>query len=565
MADQTPTIDLSAGLTPKQPAQSTQPIDLSAGLVAKSSIPNPASEAQMFQANPAAQQAHEQTTQTPMQQNAGGEIAGPMTQAGSGYANDVAQRAANAAVGETKNLARGVASQAKAVISPPQDAKEHAIAAIGGPGALVAYRTGRGITDAAENLISSKREDFKQATRDFANALQEFHARNYRAGAADTASMVSDFGALQGNPLDTMGRTREISQGTKQGGDIVTPTVKDLVDLGAVAATEKAGDVAGEIPDAATHVYQNGKIIAKGVKEIPAKVVDAISDSDLIDRFRTRPETPAAQHGTPVRVESPLDGPTVGKQLGGKDLSSEAVDALKAHVGDKIPAGSSAKNVFMRAVEPISNAINDLVSKANKAALKAPDFTTSIAQDEAFGEGALTKDIDALKENLPASEKEKLSADADAVLEDADKIMNSHDASEILEYRRQLGQKIDWDAVEKNPSTPAEVQNAARVKVYRHITGKIHEEIPETVAIDKQLGPQLELRSHMRSKLGDRVADDPHAATAESNSEFKKGKQSVENAEHNSRAESYRKNLGIALGIGTTGVTLEAIKKLFGL
>ena len=36
-------------------------------------------------------------------------------------------------------------------------------------------------------------------------------------------------------------------------------------------------------------------------------------------------EVPAPQHGTPVAVESPLDSATVGRQLGGKDLSQEAL------------------------------------------------------------------------------------------------------------------------------------------------------------------------------------------------------------------------------------------------
>jgi len=105
----------------------------------------------------------------------------------------------------------------------------------------------------------------------------------------------------------------------------------------------------------------------------------------------------------------------------------------------------------------------------------------------------------------------------------------------------------DWDAIEKNPSTPSEVQNAARAKVYQQLTGKIHAEIPDTVELDKTLQPNLELRSHLIRKVGERLVDDPHAATAEAQNEFKKGSQTIENQMHNERAVRYRKNLGRAL------------------
>jgi hypothetical protein len=124
---------------------------------------------------------------------------------------------------------------------------------------------------------------------------------------------------------------------------------------------------------------------------------------------------------------------------------------------------------------------------------------------------------------------------------------------EILEHRRQLGRQIDWDKIEKNPSTPQEVQNAARARVYRALGEKIHDEIPTTVNIDKGLQPNLELMSHMKSKLGERVVDDPHAATVEHQSELKKGKTSVENDAHN---EVVAKNWArvktalITLGVG---------------
>jgi hypothetical protein len=61
---------------------------------------------------------------------------------------------------------------------------------VGGPGALIAYRTSRGVVDAVENLLRAKKENFQQAQVDLHQALNEFRARNYRASVVDTTPVV---------------------------------------------------------------------------------------------------------------------------------------------------------------------------------------------------------------------------------------------------------------------------------------------------------------------------------------------------------------------------------------
>jgi hypothetical protein len=73
------------------------------------------------------------------------------------------------------------------------------------------------------------------------HAINEFHDKDYRRGLADTASVATGVMGLGGDPLPEMGRARDILQGTKPGGDVVTPVVKDAVDLGAAAALERIG------------------------------------------------------------------------------------------------------------------------------------------------------------------------------------------------------------------------------------------------------------------------------------------------------------------------------------
>lgn len=126
-------------------------------------------------------------------------------------------------------------------ITPPEDATEHAIVSLGGPGGLIAYRSSKAVVDAVENMVKSKKENFRQAAVDLQNAVNEFHNKDYRNAIADTMSVVSGVGSLTGDPLHEMGRTRELAQGTKPGGDLATPLTKDVVDLGAMAALERVG------------------------------------------------------------------------------------------------------------------------------------------------------------------------------------------------------------------------------------------------------------------------------------------------------------------------------------
>jgi hypothetical protein len=152
------------------------------------------------------------------------------------------ERILNAGKEELGNLASGVAAPVKAALAPPADATEHAMSSIGGPAGLVAYRASKAVVDAVENMVKAKKESFKQAEADVLNAVNEFHQKDYRNALADTGSAVADVGGVMGEPISTMGRAREIAQGTKPGGDLATPLTKDVVDLGATAALERVGE-----------------------------------------------------------------------------------------------------------------------------------------------------------------------------------------------------------------------------------------------------------------------------------------------------------------------------------
>jgi hypothetical protein len=107
------------------------------------------------------------------------------------------------------------------------------------------------------------------------------------------------------------------------------------------------------------------------------------------------------------------------------------------------------------------------------------------------------------------------------------------------------------------------------VKVYRALGDKIHTEIPATVELDKTLQPNLELRSHLKNRLGERAMSDPHAAGVEAETQAKLGKQKIDNDAHNARVDRNWKVVGPLIGTALAGAGLsgvyETIKHVFGL
>jgi len=262
-------------------------------------------------------------------------------------------------------------------------------------------------------------------------------------------------------------------------------------------------------------------------------------------QFVYREPSPVPQHGAPVQVDSPLDNATINKLPGGKDLSANAIETLKQHVGGtpgaEIEAGSSPKNTLMKAVEPVQQTIKDTGIKMNDLIQNSPPFRSTVKDD-----GTLVDVMDELKNNIPASDRAKLSLDVDDELKNANDAMISFDPNEVLAYRRKLGSQIDWNDIPRNPQTPGEVQNVAKVKIYKALGDKIHTEVPGAAELDKVFQPNLELQSHLDAKLGRTVSRDPVEANAQQRSELLKGKAQLENKAHNDIVAKNRDLAGLS-------------------
>jgi hypothetical protein len=371
---------------------------------------------------------------------------------------------------------------------------------------------------------------------------------NYTEEGREEHPILSRVGDVLRNAQELLegGQSVGKSQGTSSG--LVNNPVTTAISLAPGAA---------EVGAAATDRLAQAVDAVKAARAAKAAqtATQAADEEGLISRLtpdilKKRPPTPAPLHGIPVVAENtPFDSATINKVAGGgKQLSREAVAELQSRQGTAIPVGSTAQNRVIADIEPNDLAIRTQTAKLNQIVRDAKPAKTSVLDS-----GDLQNKIADLKSEVPQSLRKKAAADIDAEVKNASDALKSKDLQEILDYRRKLGGQIDWNNVGLSEYTPGEIVNSARATIYRALTDKIHTELPETVAVDGKLAPNLELRSFY-NKINPRGVEDPASATAEANTEFRKGKTQVENAAHNAAADKYRQRLAHILtlaGIGT--------------
>jgi hypothetical protein len=158
------------------------------------------------------------------------------------------------------------------------------------------------IIDAPADMLLKKGRDEVGVAQDLLNNHQYWKSGNlYLSGLVDKGlSAVPLIGPAIGS-IAERGEGALVPAINKKGEDVPVSDVpaerKDLsgaaTDVGSIVALEHAPAII--------------KGTAKGVSktaEAVANVPKVIGDSEIVDRFIKRPETPAAQHGTPVTLES---------------------------------------------------------------------------------------------------------------------------------------------------------------------------------------------------------------------------------------------------------------------
>ena len=292
--------------------------------------------------------------------------------------------------------------------------------------------------------------------------------------------------------------------------------------------------------------YVAGKLAARTAAEA-TRAAEAAKIAELTpEHFTYREPTATPQHGTPVKAAQPLDNATIDRMPGGKDLSPEAKDLVRQHVGgeagQEIQVGSSPKNTLVKAVAPMHKAITETGLAMNDVISKAAPFKSSTISDPS---SSFLQDITDLRDNLPLKADDPLNKVIDTQVQAAYPALESTDPAEVLAARRKLGTQIDWNNIVHSPETAGEAKNLAQSKIYNALGNKIHAEIPQTAELDKVFQPNLELQSHLDAKLGRGISRDPLAANAEHLSELKKGQTQIANEAHNAVIAKNRRLAGM--------------------
>lgn len=156
------------------------------------------------------------------------------------------------------NIVQPVKSVVSSVVTPPEDHKEQIAHAVAGTPGLQLYRLSRAMYDSVENLIDAPRENYKQGIEDFkkgVDAVQKHHYGNALISAASTAA--DTLGMMPGPGAVVGPKARELTEGMRPGGDLVTPLVRDVTDAALLYGSEKLPEAAGAVKKAAKSVAKS--------------------------------------------------------------------------------------------------------------------------------------------------------------------------------------------------------------------------------------------------------------------------------------------------------------------
>lgn len=380
------------------------------------------------------------------------------------------------------------------------------------------------IIDAPADVLAKKGHDELAAAKDLLENHHYWKGGNlYLSGLADKALSAVP---MIGPALNSIAERAE-------GGDVSGAAT----DVGAMVALENAPKI----------VKAGGKAISKaaeGISDVAGNAAQKINQLEVRPEQFRMPKEPAKPVTPHVTTDVPLDDATIRKSVD-KNLSQEARETLRQHVGDTVPAGSSVENTLMKAVKPVNETITTQGLRLNKVLQDAPHFDTTPAQEV---NSALNK----LKNNLPGGTEDTFGKAIDKEAARARDVMQSSDPLEINSYIRELDKRIDSYSAPNEPiDSPTNAADAARVTIRRVLRDKLNTEIPATKPINDVLGKNLELRNALRKKFGD-VAHDPVAADQQHLSELRKGQDYLD---YEAQKAKVMRNLSVLkkLGFGVLG------------
>ncbi len=289
--------------------------------------------------------------------------------------------------------------------------------------------------------------------------------------------------------------------------------------IGGAGGTILGQTVALENPASVSNLKETGQnALIGGALGAGSKVLEAIPGAAKStvgaakEAFATPEDVPLqgklpSPVSTPLEVDQPFSDAQIRK-TSGKELNPDSRELLRNMAGPTISAGSSPELHLLKAVAPTNELIATQGNALDTILKNAPPLKEA-------PQAAVSDALTSLKTELPGGSEEQLSKAIDKEVERYSPALNSTSPLEINSTIRELDKRISsYNAPEEPLEGPASAKDAALVTIRRTLRDALNENYPQTVPINKQLSDALQVRSVLRSRLG-QIANDSSAANAQ--------------------------------------------------
>ena len=313
-------------------------------------------------------------------------------------------------------------------VQPPQDAREHALAMIGGTQSLAAYRVAKQLVDSAEATFKAPAKSFQQAKEDFVRGVLDFHNKDYRNSLSDAASVTGDMINVVQPGLGLGTRVRDLSEGARPGGNLVTPITQDIIDAAALRGGEEGPE--------------DLQSIKEGVR--PVADITSRAAGKASELAKTAGEGAAGRAETLLtRVQKPTMGDinyAARQKAALPDLAEAARTAEKAGTPVTTPR---------EAVAAINNRIGDI-----EDAIREPLKHETISA-ETFQPRVILQTLDNLKETFESDENAGRFPSEDAIKATngiIERLEEINTVPKLENFRKQLNEESNWGAFHVGPT-----------------------------------------------------------------------------------------------------------------
>lgn len=300
--------------------------------------------------------------------------------------------------GVLSRIAEGAKQFAAPVVDtlkPPETPTEQVTHAVAGDNGLEAYRGAKQIVQSVEGLIKASAAEYPQAVKDYQQAVQDFHNRNYRNAAASGVSLGSDvLGMVQPTAVPAAQNVRELAQGAKPGGNMATPLTRDVLTAGTALLGGAEAD-SGAVSDAISEIPGR---IANPFRKVGEAYQKTFMGSDIQPTLKSGIKdvwnNVADESGVPRPTTSSVQD--MGEQVGDSILARSKANFKKIDA-----ATDNRFSGLQKSLKDVNNALRSVTNDAEEQALMVRKIRLELQTDQMFDEAlvnGVTRDtVDAAK------------------------------------------------------------------------------------------------------------------------------------------------------------------------